>query len=268
MSKVSAQSTRAQVALLHDYDDLWALQLQPHNKEFSYQRHLFVYYRALQRLGIPVDIVSRAADLSPYKLVIAPTIFVSDPDLPDKLTKYVQSGGNMLFGVRTGIKTESNLVTDQPLPGVFRDLVGATVTAWHSLPPNAGYTLRSDLPNFAFAHVWAESLRPDPDTRTLASYTTTPFEGQAAITDHAYGKGHVFYMGLYPSLDQTQTMLFHLATQLGLDRLARLPEGLIACKRGEHVVLLNFKDTPLTAELGDQRITVAGRDVQVIPMQE
>lgn len=264
MSKISAVPTQAEVALLHDYDDLWAIQLQPHNKDFAYQRHLFVYYRALQRLGIPVDIASKDADLNQYKLVIAPTVFTSQQGLADKLAGYVQSGGNLLFGVRTGIKTESNLVTDRPLPGVFREMVGATVTAWHSLPPGASYALRSDLPNFDSAQLWAESLNPDADTLALASYTTTPFEGQAAITDHAYGNGHVFYVGLYPTLDQTQALLFHLSIQLGLEQLARLPEGLIACRRGVHLILLNFTDASLTAEVGDQMVTVAGRDIQVI----
>jgi beta-galactosidase len=176
-------------------------------------------------------------------------------------------GGNMLFGVRTGIKP-SQSVTDQPLPGLFRDLVGATVTAWHSLPPDANYELQSDLPNFASAHMWAESLRPDPNTRTLVSYKTTPFAGQTALTDHQYGKGHVFYLGLYPTLEQAQTLLSHLATQADLARLARLPEGLIACRRGAHVILLNFTDTHLTAEVGDELVTVAGRDIQVIVRQD
>lgn len=264
MSKIASGSMQAQVALLHDYDDLWALQLQPHNKDFAYQRHLFVYYRALQRLGIPVDIVSQDADLSQYKLVIAPTIFISNSSLACKLAEYVRDGGNILFGVRTGIKTESNLVTDQPLPGMFRDLVGATITAWHSLPPDASYELQSDLSNFASAHLWAESLKPDPDTRTLVSYTTTPFKGQAAVTDHEYGKGHVFYLGLHPRLDQAQSLLSHLAAQFKLVHLAHLPEGLIACRRGAHVILLNFTDRPLTAEVGDELVTVAGRNIQVI----
>jgi beta-galactosidase len=253
-----------QVALLHDYDNLWALQLQPHRRGFSYQRHLFVYYRALQGLGIPVDIVSQDADLSRYKLVIAPTIFISNPTSADKLAGYVQGGGNILFGVRTGIKTETNLVTDQPLPGVFRDLAGTTVTAWHSLPPGISYDMQSDLSHFASAQVWAESLKPDANTRVLAGYKSTPFAGQAVLTDHEYGKGHVFYLGLYPTLDQAQTLLLNLAPQFGIKRLARLPEGLIACVRGSNVILLNFTDAPLTAEVDGQLITVAGRDVQIV----
>lgn len=268
MATLAAEPTQAQVALLHDYENLWALQLQPHRKGFSYQRHLFIYYRALQRLGIPVDIVSQETDLSRYRLVIAPTIFLANSRLADRLADYVQTGGNILFGVRTGVKTESNIVTDQPLPGAFRDLVGATVTAWHSLPPSVGYDLHSELAHFESARIWAEGLRPDPNTQVLARYKSMPLAGQAALTDHEHGKGHVFYLGLYPSLDQAQTLLRHLAAQFGLRRLARLPEGLIVCARGSYVLLLNFTDTPLTAEVDGRLVTVTGRNVKVIPKMD
>lgn len=264
MSALTSQPVRAQVALLHDYDNLWGIQLQPHRKDFSYQRHAFVYYRALQRLGIPVDIVPHDADLSGYKLVIAPTVFIGDPALAEKLTAYVRAGGNLLFGARTGLKTPSNLVNAQSLPGVFRDLVGATVTAWHSLPPGTGYALQSDLAQLAAAEVWAEALRPAAGTRVLAEYTTTPFAGQAAVTEHRPGDGRVLYVGMYPSVEQAQSLLASLAEPCGLQRLANLPEGLIACARAGQVVLLNFTDEPLTADVHGQSVTVNGRDIQVL----
>ena len=69
------------MAILSDYEDLWALQLQPHRKDFSYQRAQFVLYRACQRLGIPCDVVSPDADLARYKLVLAPALhLVADRD--------------------------------------------------------------------------------------------------------------------------------------------------------------------------------------------
>ena len=116
-----------QVAILNDYENLWAIQVQPHNKDFSYSRQQFVLYRACQRLGIACDLVSPAADLARYKLVLAPTLMLGTDELAARLAGYVQAGGHLVFGVRSGFKTASNLVTDRPLPGVFRDLAGASV---------------------------------------------------------------------------------------------------------------------------------------------
>jgi len=264
MNKLSGQPVPARVALLHDYDDLWAVQLQPHHRDFAYQRHLFTYYYALQRLGIPVDIVSRNVDLNRYKLVISPTLFTSNKAIAEKFSNYVKNGGNLLFSVRSGLKTETNVVTDQPLPGVLRDLAGVTVMDWHSLPPGIHYALHSDLPGFDLAGTWAESLRPEESTLVMESYTSGPFVGQAAITDHAFGKGHVFYNGIYLNPLQAQFLLLEITSQLGIERLASLPEGMIACARGSSIILLNFTDLPLSADVAGVPYTVPGRDVRVI----
>ena len=71
---VTSEPHSAEIALLFDWDDLWALELQPHRTGFDLMRHLFVYYRALERMGVPVDLVSYRNDLSRYKMLIAPTL--------------------------------------------------------------------------------------------------------------------------------------------------------------------------------------------------
>jgi beta-galactosidase len=119
MAEIALAPHQAQVALLLDYDSLWAIRLQPHHRDFEFMRHLFVYYRALQRLGLPADIVSVDADLSSYKLVIAPTAFLATEQLAASLKAYAEAGGTLLFGVRAGFKTMDNQVTGQPLPGPF-----------------------------------------------------------------------------------------------------------------------------------------------------
>ena len=69
----------------------------------------------MSRLGIPVDLVSSDADWSRYRLLLAPTAHLGTPTLAEKLTRFVSDGGTLLMGVRYGFKTESNLVTDQPM---------------------------------------------------------------------------------------------------------------------------------------------------------
>ena len=88
MAEISKHPVQAEVALLLDYDDLWAIQIQPHRQDFSYYRHLFLFHRACEKLGIPADIVSPDADLSRYKLIVAPSAFLADAALAERLTAY------------------------------------------------------------------------------------------------------------------------------------------------------------------------------------
>jgi len=273
MAEIALAPHQAQVALLLDYDSLWAIRLQPHHRDFEFMRHLFVYYRALQRLGLPADIVSVDADLSSYKLVIAPTAFLATEQLAGSLKAYAEAGGTLLFGVRAGFKTMDNQVTGQPLPGHFRSLTGLTVWDWHSLPQGVSYDLSSTIPGLnGPATLWAEALAPDspassssdPKPQVLAHYTSGPFNTYAALVEQQRKAGRAFYLGWYPDDAQAEALLAHLASQAGLQSLAALPDGLVAFKRGAHLILLNFTDTPLQATAQGRSILVGPRDVIVV----
>ena len=271
MQKVSQAPFETQAAVLFDFDDLWALDLQPHNQDYSYISHLFLYYRTLQQLGIPVDLCPRQADISRYKLLIAHTSWLADQALASRLQDYVQAGGTLLFGVRSGYKTPANTVCAQPLPGPLRELVGAQVSDWHALLPGISYEVESRLPGLAGrSRIWAESLQPMGEARgkekveTLARYTSQPFQGQAALTQRKLGQGNVLYLGWYPSQTQARALLLHLSQLAGLERLAELPPGMIAVRRGGATLLFNFSDRNLSVRVGSRDKLVPARNAFIV----
>ncbi len=263
LAALSEAPLAVEVALLLDYEDLWALELQPQREGFTALRHLFVFYRALQQLGIPVDIVSPAADLSRYRLVVAPTLFMGGEERTSQLGAYAAQGGTVIMGIRSGFKTPSNLVAGT-LPGSLAALIGAEVIAWHALPPGEGYRLITAIPELKGpATVWAEALAPQLGRATvLATYPDGPLAGKAASVSHVVGRGRVLYLGWYPTQAQAQSLLTYLADKIPLRRLAEsLPEGLIAGRRGDRTVLINFTEGTLEAQIESQVIAVPARDL-------
>jgi beta-galactosidase len=273
MSDIALAPHDAHIAILLDYDTLWALQIQSHHADFDYMRLFFVYYRALQRLGLPADIVSVDADLSSYKLLIVPTAHLATDKLASSLKTFVEGGGQVLLGVRSGFKTSTNQVTSLPLPGQLCDLVGFTISDWHSLPPGVSYDFHSSIPGLVGpATLWAESLSP-PTTpsqsvaahhQILAHYLTGPFSSAAALVEHQIKAGRVLYLGWYPNDAQAESLIAYLASRVGIDPIATLPPGLLAFKRGIDLILLNFTATPLFATAQGQSILVEPRDIQVV----
>ena len=266
----SATPFQAEVALLLDYDSLWALQLQPHHPDFSAFRELFQYYAALQRLGIPADIVSTGADLSAYKLIIAPSAYVITGAQSDALAQFAAAGGMVLLGVRSGFKTESNLVTDQPLPGALRDLVSATVTDWASLLPQVTFEVESEIAGLAGpVGLWLESLeavtRPNGTTpRVLARYSTGPFAARPALTEMPVEKGRALYLAWYSTGAQARALLAYLCAEAEIRPLAELPEGVIVARRGETLILLNFTESPQQVAVQGKPVEVGSRDVKIV----
>ncbi|MCA9973343.1 MAG: beta-galactosidase [Anaerolineales bacterium] len=263
LDAVTAVPPRAEVALLFDFAEQWALQLQPHRADFGYLRHLYVYYHALQRLGIPVDLVPPTADLARYRLLLAPTLHMPDAALAARLAAWVAAGGVLLLGVRSGFKTRSNLVTDEPLPGLLRPLAGARVTSWQSLPPGVSWPLAAEgegVPGLdGAAGYWVETLVPEG-----AAVRLRYPGGAAALVENGVGNGRCLTLGWYPTAAQAAALLAHLARQQGIARLADLPPGLVAARRGAYTILLNFTDGALAARVNGTDVTVAARDVRVI----
>ncbi len=273
MAAIQGTTVPAKVALLHSYDDLWALELQPHNRDFGYLRHLFTYYRALQRAGVPVDLAPPTRDLSRYELVIAPTLFLVDQAIVENLRRYVERGGRLMLSVRSGSRTMSNRVVDMPLPGLLSDLVGATVEAWHSLPPEVTYPLEvTGLGGESFAvETWAEALKP-VGARVVARFVAGPMGGQPAISLNRVGRGEVVYVGVWAGDPLADTLLTWLLRRAGVGPLATVPPGVKVMHRAgedaEFLFLLNFTAATATAALGESGYTDALTGRRVGPAVE
>jgi beta-galactosidase len=201
---------------------------------------------------------------------------LADETLAARLTEYVRAGGTLLLGARSGFKTRTNLVTDQPLPGPFRDLVGATVEAWHSLPPGITYPLADFQSQALEAIIWAEGLSAQ-SAQPLMSYTGGPLEGVAAVTVNAVGQGRVLYAGLWPSEAVVGSLISWILPRASVQPMALVPEGVLISRRGDFVFLLNFTDVHVTTRLYlagasdvftgqavEREVTILPRDVRVL----
>lgn len=160
------RSVRAPVALLFDYEADWVIETQRHGADFDYQHWVFEWYGALRVLGLDIDIVSAHADVSAYRLVIAPTL----PILPERLVDQIERGDNhWVFGPRTGSKTEAFAIPAQLPPGALQRVLPARVVEVESLRPS----LR---PSVRFEHVegsasrWREHVEPGIETEVLARF--------------------------------------------------------------------------------------------------
>jgi beta-galactosidase len=261
LARIGEAPLSADIALLFDFDDLWSLEINPHRRDFDYLRHLFAFWHALQRLGLSARLVSRDSDLRPYRLVIAPSLHLADERDSDRLHAFVAEGGTLLLGVRSGFKQPDSLVTDQPLPGALRSLVGATVTSWRSLPEGMAQPFETAIPGLVGpAGYWVETLEPESAETLVKSADSSA----ALLTRRRLGDGQTLYLGFWPRPDQAQALLAHLAHELALPRIAGLPPGMLAARRGADTLLLNFTDHPLDLTLHGQTHTVPARDVRVV----
>ena len=209
-SKLIGLEFPQEVAILTSYDEQWAFGIQPNNPQFNYQEHFASYYRILNRWNIPVDVVSIRADLSKYKLVIAPALFLINDELVENLKEFVKKGGTLIITFRSGVKNWNNVVLEEPLPGKLNDLLGIEVIEYDSLPSQQKCKLKLIYPEIeplsGECNVWCDIIKCG-GAEVIGRYAQSYYKGEACVTINRFGQGCAIYIGTNPSPEIKATIL-------------------------------------------------------------
>ncbi|MEI2609231.1 MAG: beta-galactosidase [Candidatus Promineifilaceae bacterium] len=247
---------QAEVALLYDLQNEWALNLAqlPRNEEKQYQEQCLAHYAPFWQQGITVDLVaSSTTDFSPYKLIIAPMLYLLREGVAERLTEFVQGGGTLITTYLSGIVDENDLcfVGESPLRSLLglwveeTDVLFAHDRQVLNFVPGHHWGLEGNYPVTHFADViHLDSAQP------LACYGHDFYAGQPALTVNEVGRGRAYYLAARTDSTFLQAFYTCLSQDLGLARAipTPLPEGVTAQVRvrgrEQFLFLLNFNATP------------------------
>jgi beta-galactosidase len=218
-----ATTVQAPVALLFDYESIWATDIQPQGRDYRPLELVLAFYSSVRRLGLDVDVIPPNGDLTGYKIIVCPLqIFWTDD-----LTRRIQDcGGVCVLGPRTGSKTCEFQIPDSLPPGNARALIDVTVARVESLRP--GYI---------------EPAGPFSVTRWL-EHIESPLTPRATTDDGKgiwYQNAQCDYIACWPDHHLLGTILAERATQAGL--ITRdLPDGLRVRRRGDVTFVINYEN--------------------------
>ncbi|MES0825104.1 beta-galactosidase [Ruegeria sp. SCP11] len=171
-----ATRAMAQVAMLLDYESIWAADILPHDEAFPNAQIFREWYAGLRALGVELDFVGPQDDLTGYALIIIPQSMIVSPGLAARL---MDSQTKLLVGARAGSQT-NNMHTPQDLaPGELTELVGVKVQRVESLPDLAGETVRLEDGTTHEFTGWREII----ETRetVIACFSSAYRDGSPAI---------------------------------------------------------------------------------------
>ena len=232
------------VALVFDYEAAWVANVQPQGADFIYVDLVYRWYTALRRLGVNVDFVAQGAPLDGYHAVFVPSL----PIVADAAVAAFEAfDGPILFGPRSGSKTESFQIPANLPPGPLSRLIPVRVTRVESLRPGLERGVR--LGNrFYPARRWVEHL--ESDLAPVAHYA----DGTPAVVEND-GR---FYLGFWPDRTCLNALVDLVAHRAGLST-ARLPEGVRMRRRGDIRFCFNYGPDAVEAPASPQATFVIGR---------
>ncbi|MER5180147.1 beta-galactosidase [Streptomyces sp. NPDC002896] len=255
--EVTGTRVAADVAILHEWNAWWAGQQDGRlSSAVDYQDVVRAWHRGLWEAGTTVAFAHPEHDLSAYKLVVVPQLYVLTDAAIDNLVAYVQGGGTLVCGFQTGVADEDDRVRPGGMDERLRELFGIRILhEWW--PLDADETVEAD--GFR-GTLWSEELEA-ADADAVTPYKGGELDGLPAVLR----KGRAWYVSTLPEPDALRDLLARVAAEAGARPvLEGLPAGVEAVRRGELLFVLNHRREPVTVEVpaGTHRDLLTGEAVE------
>ncbi|WP_129842744.1 beta-galactosidase [Streptomyces sp. RFCAC02] len=274
LAPVTGTRVPADIAILHDWPAWWASE-QPGrpSTDLSYPDVLAAWHHALWRRNLTTDLAHPEADLSRYRMVVVPQLYLLTDAALDNLAAWVHDGGVLVCGFFTGVADADDRVRPGGMDARLRRVLGlAAVHEWCPLPTGGTVALTDGTAGT----LWSEDVEPAGAT-THAAYAEGDLAGRPAITRHRHGEGTAWYVSTLPGADALGDLLAGTAADAGVEPvLPGAPAGVEAVRRGPLLFVLNHTAEPatvavpepctdlLTGARHEAEITVEGRGVAVL----
>ncbi|NOU69837.1 family 14 glycosylhydrolase [Paenibacillus sp. LMG 31461] len=269
ISEVVGTTTPSETAILFDWDNRWAVKdaQGPRNMGIHYEKTILAHHQALWEQGVPVDVIGSEDDLSSYKLVIAPMLYLCREETGRKLERFVEQGGTLVTTYWSGIVNEHDLCHLGGFPGPLRKTLGIWAEEIEGLYDHDrnGLSMSSDnelgLTGTFESHEICELIHTE-GAEVLGVYTDSFYAGKPALTVNRFGEGKAYHMATRLKADFLQAFYTKLIDQTGVARAmnTNLPQGVTVQVRTdtstEYVFIMNFSGQSERISLDDREYTL------------
>jgi beta-galactosidase len=219
---------KADVVMLFDHQAWWASELRatPSSDGFRYVDRPRALHRALTDLGIAVDVLRPGTDISSYRAVLVPNLYLLSDETAAAINALVASGGHALITYFSGIADENDQIRSGGYPGAFRELLGINVEEFFPLLDGQ----QVELDNGWYADTWTELVRAR-NAQVLASYRTGEVAGGPAVTRNSFGAGTAWYVSARLDVAATAQLIDTFASTAGLVPVVATTPGVEVVRR-------------------------------------
>ena len=266
---------KGQVGLLYSFDMGWAYDIQyiyPRSTWINgvgYWRLLEEYYTAFWKENIPVEPVCVDDDWSEYPVIILPCLYLTKPEINEKLIKYVADGGTLITGPASGTKDWNNVYLESlPLDGRLKELFGCELVgggSFNLLVNELKVTLNHEAPFASEKTFICESKltdqtgffgfsRPTEVLRPTSAQIFASFmDGSPAGSINYFEKGKAIYLGFSPGESFLNELIQWLKKDKDICSIMETPDGVEATKRcsenEDYIFLINHSFSDAEVDL-------------------
>ncbi len=254
LGEVLGSTVDADVAVLWDYQAGWASSgpAMP-SSELEYADTAHAVHRLLRERGVTCDVVHPSADLSRYRVVVVPTLYLVTDEHAAAVARAAEGGAQVLVTFFSGIADEDDHIRLGGYPGAFRELLGLRVEELFPLLPGETVALGGG----GSGRLWSEDVHAG-SAEVLDRYAQGPLAGRPALTRRAVGTGAAWYLSTLPDDERLAALLDDVLAAGGVTPVAAVPRGVDAVRRrrGDATWLFLVNDTS-----AEQSVPADGHDL-------
>jgi beta-galactosidase len=185
-------------------------------------------------------------DLSGYKLVVIPGLYLISEAAAANIRSYVQNGGTVIMTAFSAKVGETNQWFNTPLPGRLTDVFGLRTNEFYRTP----FALTGRLGEHTFTGTINFYEVLEPSTARVLGRINNVDGAPPVATINQFGRGQAIYVAT-PAQPSIMAPLYRsLYDQLGIARGPRTPEGVYARVVNGRTLYVNTTDEPKDVALG------------------
>ena len=249
ISGMAGAQYKAAFALLRDYDNVWDAQVDVWHKRLAKQSEKEIFI-ASQINHTPMDTIylkeqTEVEELLQYPVIFYPHALILTRKRAEALKAYVEQGGTLILGSRTGQKDITGKCVMMPMPGLLSDLTGSDVKEFTFIGP-ADDAVSMEWDGRALdTGIFNDILEPaGEEVKILAAYTGNYYAGRPALLERSCGEGKVIHFGGTFTRENTKEFLDFAGVLSPYQDIIELTKDceIVVREKGEHqyVVILNY----------------------------
>ncbi len=258
MKDVAGGIYQARVGMIRDYDNIWDAQLDVWHGRLEKESQK-AFFEAAQLTHTPFDYVyldetTTAERLEKYQVLFYPHGAILTEDQVKILEDYVENGGILVAGCRSGYKDITGKCVMEDLPGLLAPLTGTDIPEYTAIAPDTG-TVTIDWDGTRMeASIFAEQLEAaGPDARIAGVYMDDYYSGSGALVENRYGKGRAYYYGSAYTPESVKIFLEKLGVASPYKDTVEAPETCEIAVREkdgrQFLFVLNYEKKPAAVKL-------------------
>lgn len=249
IDEVCGAENVAAFALIKDYDNEWDTEVDVWHRRVAEQSEKEIF-AASELYHTPYDIVymqedSELGDLTRYPAAIYPHPVIMDEKRARLLKEYVEQGGILVIGCRSGYKDRNGRCVMLPQPGLLQEITGSDVRDFTFTSPAEEAVWASCGKKRFEMPLFNDILETVEDAQTLAVYGNSYYAGKTAVTERKLGNGKALHFGSTFSRENLNWLFEYLGIKEPFAELIDAPETLevvLREKEGKkYLFVLNFQ---------------------------